>query len=192
MIVVCGDLGAIGRHERAALAVARAAAAAGNDVQLVGIVPEGVEEDARLIALASAGVGHAAALRMPLRPLERADLDLALRYLPDVRVIVALELDASIHGVIGEASAYTAAFLILVTTTPLAASEPGGGLPSDVIVLEAPPQDRDGTFAGFVGTLAAKLDAGAAPADAWDATLSVLAVDAVSAARGPRARRAAG
>jgi hypothetical protein len=57
--------------------------------------------------------------------------------------------------------------------------EPPGieGITDGAIVLEAPTSDPDGTFAGFVGSLAARLDAGATPADAWAETTRQLAVD---------------
>jgi hypothetical protein len=48
------------------------------------------------------------------------------------------------------------------------------------IVLEPPRNDPDGTFAGLVAALAARLDAGQDPAAAWKATAGALAVDPVS------------
>jgi hypothetical protein len=62
-----------------------------------------------------------------------------------------------------EAAAYVVATLVAVTRQ-------GGGaaLPETTIVLEEPVDgDPGGAFASFVGGLAAAIDAGAAPADAF-------------------------
>ena len=48
------------------------------------------------------------------------------------------------------------------------------------IVIEPPPNDRDGVFAGLLAALAARLEAGEDPAAAWRATAAALAVDPVS------------
>lgn len=97
--------------------------------------------------------------------LEPADVDLALRYLSDYRVVVVAEPQPD--GVIAkaaDAAAYAGADLVVVV-------EPGrsGGhdLPPDAIVFEAPPDDPEGAFAEMLGQLAAALDRGAAPKEAF-------------------------
>ncbi len=169
-------------------AVAAASTANGTTVQAVGAVSGGAEGDATLLALAKSGIGHAAILRKDLPEMEPADLELALRYLPDTRVIVATELSDALVPAAAEGARWAGARLIVVAPPGTADALDAGtaadtGL-ADAIVLEAPATDPDGTFAGFVGDLAARLDAGADPRDAWAAAISAKAVDAIS----PRGR----
>lgn len=174
MIVVCGDLAAGGTRPAD---IARGAVVTGAGVQLVGVVPDDDDGDRSLIELAQSGVGHAAVLREPRRTLEPADLDLALRYLPEVRVVVLVEMPAAVVGVASDHAAWTGAALVVIGGA--AVDGPTLDLPTDATVLKAPERDPDGTFAGFVGAFAARLDAGETPADAWAATTSALAVDPV-------------
>jgi hypothetical protein len=185
VIVVCADLGPAGRAESTGVAIARRCAVAGAPVQVVGIVPEGPDGDRLILTLSAADVGHAAVFRAPARSLEAADLDLALQYLPDIRVVIAVELEAPLLGVIGSAAAFAGAPLIVVQG---GGRDDAGNAPeaSDAIVLQAPREDHDDTFAGFVGSFAARMDRGEKPADAWDVTLRELAVDAVTPAPGRR------
>ncbi|MBI3745736.1 MAG: hypothetical protein HY264_04300 [Chloroflexi bacterium] len=188
MIVVCGSLEPIGRHEGPAVALAERAAWAGASVQVIGIVPDGPSGDRRLIELGAAGVGHAAVLRSTARALEPADVDLALRYLPDIRVVVDASGAATLHATLAEGATYAGASFILIGD--VSAPAPAIDLPDSAIVLQAPTDDPDGTFAGFVGAFAARLDGGAVPADAWAATVRALAVDPVTAGPGRRSRAA--
>ena len=190
MIVVCADLASAGRAESPGVAIARRCAAAGAPVQLVGIVPEGPDGDRLLLGLSAADVGHAAVLRAPARPLEPADLDLALQYLPDIRVVVAVELESTLLDVVGRAATFAGAPMIALQAGARDEEAASQAAPT-AIVLQAPREDPDGTFAGFVGAFAARLDRGENPADAWDSTLSQLAVDAVTPAPGRRGRVAA-
>lgn len=117
--------------------------------------------------------------------LEAADLDLALRYLPDVHAIVLVAPDGSLIEPAAAASGWYGAGLVII------ASEGGGSegvsgksraidAAPEAIVLDPPRIDRDGTFAGLVATLATRLDAGDEPTTAWQSTVSALAVDPVS------------
>ncbi|MEO5919187.1 MAG: hypothetical protein ABIQ17_06475 [Candidatus Limnocylindrales bacterium] len=184
MIVICGSLEQAGRHETLATAVATRAVALEAVAQVVGIVPEGADGDSTLLALSEAGVGHAAVLRAASRPLERADLDLALRYLPDARVVVAVDLDAELLPALADGAAFAGAPLVVVTAHGAAAGVGRLTLPDSAIVLQAPVSDSDGTFAGFVAAFASRLDAGDAAADAWMSTLQSLAVDPISGSVG--------
>jgi hypothetical protein len=190
VIVVCADLAASDRAEPPGVAIAKRCAVAGAPVQVVGIVPEGPDGDRQVLGLAAVDVGHAAVLRSPARSLEPADVDLALRYLPDIRVVVAVELEAPLLRVIASAAAFAGAPLVVIDG---ATGDRGSGADemADAIVLQAPREDPDGTFAGFVGAFAAHLDRREKPADAWQATLTELAVDAVTPApgRGPASAR---
>src|SRR5262245_49801315 len=185
------------------LAVARAAAEAGATVQLVGKVGDGPDGDAVVLAVAEAGVGHAALLRgqipVPIAldadaeldrsldevasiedgeaaggsadapdvaegGLEAADLALALRYLPDYRVVVIAETlaDDALAAAV-EAARWAEARLVVAATAARQVPE----LPDDATVLEAPQEDAQGAFATMVGRYAAALDAGAEPAEAF-------------------------
>ena len=95
--------------------------------------------------------------------LEAADVELALRFLPQASVIVLADpsaestVEAGIQG-----AAFSAARLIVLVPT-------GGASPSvppETTVLEAP-QDDDGSFGRLVGIFAGALDAGLDPATAF-------------------------
>jgi sugar/nucleoside kinase (ribokinase family) len=147
--------------------VAVAARATGAQVTIVGLVADDAAGDAAVTELGRAGVGHAALLRQPgggdVRPLERADIELALGYVPECQVLVAAEpLTDDALGATAEAAAYHGAALICVI-------EPGQtphGLPDNSTVLEEPEEDA-GAFADLVGRYAAALAGGADPAEAW-------------------------
>ncbi len=179
MIVICGDLQPLTGSQRFVASIAGRAAHDGAVVQVVGIVPDGIDGDAQLLKLAASGIGHAAVLRTWARPLEGADLELALRYLPDVRVIVGADLESDALAAVVDAAAFIGAILVVVGTAP-AGIKDNTGLPDSAVVLQAPARDLDGTFAGFVAAFAVRLDAGEPASDAWDATMRALAVDVVS------------
>lgn len=91
--------------------------------------------------------------------LEPADVELALRYLTDYRVIVVAEPGRpDLVEVASAAAGYGEAALIVLTAH-------GDDGPSGATVIERPDADPDGAFATLVGTLAAVLDAGALPDD---------------------------
>jgi sugar/nucleoside kinase (ribokinase family) len=173
--------------------IALAAAARGAGVQLVGKVGEDADGEALVLALAQGHVGHVAIQRDPAHPtrravhpddapdsdeltapsaglpsglaLDAADLELALRYLTEFRVIVlADELDPSAVRVAADAAAWSNGTLVVVVAdgTP----EPVG-LPPDAIVLGSPAEDSEGAFDRLVGGLAAAIDAGGDPQAAF-------------------------
>jgi hypothetical protein len=185
--------------------IARAAAAAGSKVQVVGKVGEDPAGDAVLLDLAAALVGHVAILRDPSRAtpvarpaivddapafdesddespkgdstpaydlsasaaglsLEPADIELALRYLPDYRVLVAAAplAEASLAVAIAAAGWNGAAFVVIV---PAGGTQPPAG--PDATIIEAPVEDPDDAFAGIVGAYAAAIDRGEEPAEAF-------------------------
>jgi hypothetical protein len=177
-----------------AATVGRVAAASGAQVQLVGKVAEGVAGDAVLLSVARSGVGHVAVLRdasatTPVAPragdpkgildddepdpdeaggepptLDSGDLELALRYLPDYRVVVVAEaLDEPALGTVLAAARWAGAQLIVLVP----AGSNATGVPDDATVLEAPDVDPDGAFGAVVGAYAAALDRGAPPAEAF-------------------------
>jgi sugar/nucleoside kinase (ribokinase family) len=184
-----------------AVEVGRGAVEGGSVVQLVGKIGDDPAGDALVVAIAEAGIGHAAILRDPARPtqvmvpaghpdddpfasdapsdaavepavagsvLDPEDLELALRYLPDHRVVVVAEQlgAAALASVVSDCS-YVGAELVLIIG-------PGatGGLPAGAIVLEAPEEDPDGVFGRTVGLFAAALDQGRPAAEALAAATS--------------------
>jgi hypothetical protein len=177
-VIVVGFLGAAGRDAALAVEVARRAAATGARVEMVGAAAPDATGDARLLELAKAGIGHATVIRSGADRLEAADLDLALRYLPEIRAIVLVGPDPSLVAPAAAASGWSGAGLVIVADGT-AAPEPGAA-PS-AIVIEPPARDQDATFAGLVAALAARLDAGDDPKTAWQSTATELAVDRVEA-----------
>ncbi|HET7029388.1 MAG TPA: hypothetical protein VFI34_02665 [Candidatus Limnocylindrales bacterium] len=100
--------------------------------------------------------------------LDAADLELALRYLPDYRVIVAAaDLDpAALTSVVAAASWSGARLVVLV------GGDPGTpNLPPDATVL-AQPADADEAFSAVVARYAVELDRGSEPAAAFAAASS--------------------
>ncbi|HET9852998.1 MAG TPA: hypothetical protein VFP56_10890 [Candidatus Limnocylindrales bacterium] len=209
MIVV----GVLAAPESSAVAeVARRAASIGSKVEVVGVVPGDAAWDRVLFELTAAGVGHATVVRSERGSIEPADLELALRYLPDVRAVVLMEPPAGLVSTASAGADFAGATLVVVgpldagsiaalealgpssaasrsadeppgSGAPLGSgTPPGSGAPSNSgapIVLDPPATDPDGTFAGFVAALAARLDAGDPPEAAFKATVSALAVDHV-------------
>ncbi len=156
-----------------AATVAMAVAAAGGRVELVGTLGDDAPGDAVAIALARAGVGHAALLRVPgtTTPrggttdtparLDAADVELGLRYLTDYRVlIVADPVPTDVLAIAVDAAAYAGATLVVVVghgQRPMATIGPAA------TVLEAP-DDARGPFAVAVAGYALALEAGTDPA----------------------------
>lgn len=96
--------------------------------------------------------------------LEAADIELALRYLPDYRVVVVADpLSAASLDVVLAASSWSEASLIVLVRS---GAEPPALVPG-ATVLEAPDSDPDDEFATVVGAYAAALDRGEEPAEAF-------------------------
>jgi ribokinase len=91
--------------------------------------------------------------------LEPADVELALRYLPDQRVIVVAEPQPeAVVAVVAEAAQYGGAQLVVVAS-------PGSPHAGDAIVVE-PPAESGGMFASLLGELAVLLERGSTPDEA--------------------------
>jgi hypothetical protein len=177
-VIVVGIISPAVMESSAVHPIARRAAAAGARTEIVGAVPGGAPGDQLLIELAAASVGHATVQRTSAEP-EAADLELALRYLPDVRVIVLAGAATSLLATAAAAAAWSGATLVLVEAGPVP-----DDLPVEPLVLAPPARDPDETFAGFVAALAARLDAGRDARAAWDETVATLGADRVGG-RGP-------
>jgi hypothetical protein len=132
------------------------------------LASEGTEPEAVLDPIERDSEPQATTASPPEAPvgpsLDSGDLQLALRYLPDYRVVVVADAldDASLTTVVA-AARWAGAQLIVV----VAAGSSVAGVPEDATVLEAPAVDADGAFAAVVGAYAAALDRGANPAEAF-------------------------
>ena len=157
--------------------------------------------DAVLLRLAALGIGHVATLRDPARPtrsvpaeaepldpdpssdapdagptaeeptLDAGDVGLALSYLTDFRVVVAIHPSDGVLAETVAAAAYGGAHLVVVRAGE-SPSPSDVALPTDALVLAAP---LDGTALGDpLGRYAAAVDAGEDPAAAYAATFGVL------------------
>ncbi|HXG25410.1 MAG TPA: hypothetical protein VNL94_00955 [Candidatus Binatia bacterium] len=176
MIVV----GFLGRADALAVEIARRAAGTGARIEMIGAAAPGPAGDQRLLELAAARIGHATVIRSGADSLDAADLNLALRYLPDIRCIVLVRPAAGLLPTAIADAEWAGAPLVLV-----------GPLEGDAIavldaldrrgpmLLEPPASDPDGAFAGFVVALAARLDAGDQPEAALRATVSALGAEPV-------------
>jgi hypothetical protein len=98
--------------------------------------------------------------------VDAADVELALKYLPEYRVIVVAErLDEDALRVVSDAARWSGASLVVVGR-----AEDLAGLPEEATVFEPPEDgDPDGAFAAMVGTYAAGLDRGEEPGRAFAA-----------------------
>jgi sugar/nucleoside kinase (ribokinase family) len=101
-----------------------------------------------------------------MSPLDADDVDLALRYLPEYRVVVVVDplADPALGAAAAAARWAGAALVVLIG----AGSTPPDSLGPGATVLEAPADD-DGAFARLVGGYAAALDRGDDPAEAFAA-----------------------
>ena len=193
-MIVVGILDVPGQGDDLAIEVARRAAATGARVEMVGVVPGDSAGDRRLAGLVGAGIGHATVTRTGANAIEPADLELALRYLPEIRAIVLVRPDVSLVPAASAAAAWTGAGLVIIGSEGAVEAESPSeraGSPeaeaaaslqeasSRTIVLDPPASDPEGTFAGFVAALAVRLDAGEPAGTAWSATVAALAVDSV-------------
>ena len=199
MIVVVGSLAwreaPVAAPAGRAPEIAMAAAARGAQVEVVGRVGDDRTGDALVIALARAGVGHAAVLRDPVhgtpvlapppaddpdpfaddtaRPvaspggprLEAADVSLGLPYLTTFAVLVVAD-DVPVAAMRACVDGAQFAGAHLVLLVPPGRLPPVT-LPADATVLAAPDVADEGAFAALVGAYAAAVDAGEAPAAAF-------------------------
>ena len=194
MIVVIGSLSLRGSGPAAVvdgLAAGIARSSAGTPVQVVGKIGDDPEGDALLVALARAGIGHAAMLRDPVRRtvvvpqpsgeidvvgdeptpstapvepaeadggpvLEAADVRLALQYLTDARVIVAVHASTQILEEVTKAASWAEAHVVAVVRPGDATPD---GLPADALVIAAAVDDAEGV-ASRIGQYAAAVARG--------------------------------
>lgn len=153
-----------------------AAAKAGGRVELAGSVGDDDLGDSVAVGLARAGIGHAALQRIPSAAtpregsatepprLDARDLDLALRYLSDYRVVVVADpLPAELEEIVVEAAAFAGAAIVAIVP---AGGRTGAAFAATATVLEAP-EDAAAPFAELVGRYATALAAGTAPAEAF-------------------------
>ena len=96
--------------------------------------------------------------------VDAADLELALRYVPDYRVVIlAADLDRAATDTVIAAAGWSEAALIAL----VADGDPVDAFPATTTVLVRPPADPDGSFAAMVAAYAGAIDRGADPAAAF-------------------------
>jgi sugar/nucleoside kinase (ribokinase family) len=166
-------------------------------VELVGRVGDDPPGDTLLIALAHAGVGHAAVLRDPTRAtpraatavepegpvadvtptnpaadaprLDPADVQLGLSYLTSFGVLVITDdVPPGALPAALDGAAFSGAHVILLLAP---GATPPQGLPAGATVLAVPGTPDDGAFGTVVGVYAAGLDTGLDPATAFRASI---------------------
>jgi len=116
----------------------------------------------------AASAGGAASAEPTSSALAPEDLDLALRYLVTFAVLVVAEpLGAATLAVAAEAAAFSGAHLVIVGQPAEVPRVPADG----ITILEPPPVDPDGDFAGLVARYAVSLDGGSPAAAAFRAAL---------------------
>ena len=116
----------------------------------------------------AASAGGAASAEPARSALAPEDLDLALRYLVTFAVLVVAEpLEAATLTVAAEAAAFSGAHLVIVGQPAEVPRVPADG----ITILEPPPVDPDGDFAGLVARYAVSLDGGSPAAAAFRAAL---------------------
>jgi sugar/nucleoside kinase (ribokinase family) len=94
--------------------------------------------------------------------LDAADVELALRYLPEYTTILVAEAQPeSVVTIVADAASFSGAAFILVVDGAAPPATP----PPSAVVFEAPPDDPDGAFATMLGEFAAAVDRGT-PAEA--------------------------
>ena len=157
-----------------AAGIACAAAAAGGSVELVGSIGDDPAGDAVVVALGRAGVGHAALLRDPggssvddarMPRLDRADVELGLRYLSHCGVLVLAEaLPGDAEDAALDAAAFHRAQVIAVVPPGAAVSTRLAGAGT---VLGRPADEASEAFVRTVARYAVELDSGAEPAAAF-------------------------
>jgi hypothetical protein len=118
-------------------------------------------DDGDLAANAAGSDGHAPGLSV-----DAADLELALRYVPDYRVlVVAADLDPSTLDAVVAAAGWSGAYLVMLLSEAAA----GTGIPDSATALLRPQIDPDGAFAAMVAGYAVALDRGDEPRSAFAA-----------------------
>jgi hypothetical protein len=181
-------------------AIAAAAAVGGSRVEFIGKTGDDPAGDAILLAMARHFVGHVATLRDPARPtpvvpaedepidvdgtpqagpepaakegpaLEAADVGLALRYLPELAVIVTVHVTPGVIDEAVAASSWADTSLIVVLRPEEPVPE---GLPERAVVVAVADDDGIGAGAGSaIGQYAAALDQGEPAAEAFAALVA--------------------
>jgi len=96
--------------------------------------------------------------------LDAGDLELALRYIPDYRVlVVATDLEASALDAVVAAAGWSGAHLVVL----LPGGAPASSIPDGATALQRPATDPDGDFAAMVAGYAVALDRGDEPGTAF-------------------------
>lgn len=103
--------------------------------------------------------------------LDIADVELALRYLPDIRVVVVVEPVDGLSAATSAEAVAAGAHLVVILAAGAARTREVDDLPGDALVLAAPDGPDVRTFATLVGRYAALIDAGTKPDRAFETVL---------------------
>ena len=107
----------------------------------------------------------AAPLDPPGLTVDAGDVELALRYVPDYRVlVVAADLDPAALVSVVAAAGWSGAHLVALVPD----DSPPTELPADATILVRPAADPDGVFAAMVAAYAVALDEGTDPKAAFE------------------------
>jgi hypothetical protein len=177
--------------------IASAAAADGALVEVITRLGDDPAGDTVALALTRRHVGHVAVLRDPARPtavvspdaddgdpgvpqpggepagddgprLEAADANLALRYLPQISVVVPVHLTDDVLAEAVDAASWAETALVVVVRP---GADVPDGLPPGTVTIEV--EDIGESAAGdAIGRYAAALDRGGAAREAYDALLA--------------------
>jgi sugar/nucleoside kinase (ribokinase family) len=181
-----------------AVDIARAAAAEGSRIEFIARIGDDPAGDDLLVALSRLRIGHVATLRDASRPtrvtvvlddvadplereptdgpadagaghaLEREDVGLALRYLTDFGVVVAVHVAPDVIVEVAEAVGWASAHLVVVGRS---GDDASAAVPADAIVLLDDSDEGESAVGAAIGRYAAAVERGDDPASAYASIL---------------------
>ena len=170
-----------------AVDIARAAAGDGSRVEFIARVGDDPAGDDLLVALSRLGIGHVATLRDASRPtpvitvvddvagstgpepptgtagpdaghaLEREDVGLALRYITDFDVVVAVHLVPDVVLEVADAAGWAGAHLVVVGRS---GDDTPASIPSDALVVVDDSDEGESAVGAAIGRYAAAVERG--------------------------------
>ncbi len=181
-----------------AVDIARAAAGDGSRVEFIARIGDDVAGDDLLVALSRVRIGHVATLRDASRPtpvttilddvagpaelepstdtagpdadraLEREDVGLALRYITDFDVVVAVHVARDVLLEVAEASGWASAHLVVVGRRD---DDAPASIPGDALYIVDDSDEGESAVGAAIGRYAAAVERGDDPAAAYASIL---------------------
>ena len=181
-----------------AVDIARAAASGGSRVEFIARIGDDPAGDDLLVALSRHKIGHVATLRDASRPtpvsvvlddvagpaelepstdtagpdadhaLEREDVGLALRYITDFDVVVAVHVGREVLLEVAEASGWASAHLVVVGRS---GDDAPASIPGDSLVIVDDSDDGESAVGAAIGRYAAAVERGEDPKTAYGSIL---------------------